>query len=186
MTEQTTHREPPSQVPATEQATTSESQQMSPGEPAEEMAVGPIDYLAVELPGSRMDGAGLAALLDLVERGLIQILDLRVAMVKENGEFAAVEITDLAGDGTLDLAVFTGATSGLLDDDDVAASARLVEPGNAVAVLLYENTWARPFVTAMRHVGAEVIASGRIPAPDVLAMLDQLEAEAPEQAKAPS
>ena len=137
--------------------------------------VGPIDYLAVELPGARMEGKGLDALLDLVDRGIIRLLDLRVAKVEEDGSVLAVEITDLDGDGTLDLAVFAGARSGLLGDDDVAASAALIEPGNAVGVLVYENTWAGPFVAAMRQAGAEVIASGRIPAAEVLAALDELE-----------
>jgi hypothetical protein len=86
------------------------------------------------------------------------------------------ELADLDGDGVLDVTTFTGVRSGLLDDDDIAQSASLVEPGNAVALILYENTWAGPFVTAMRNAGAEVIASGRIPASDVVAALDALEA----------
>lgn len=141
--------------------------------------VGPIDYLALELPGSRLQGKGLAALLDLVERGIIRILDLRVAMRTEAGDTMAVALTDLDNDGELDLTVFEGAVSGLLDDDDLDATAALVAPGNAVGVIVYENTWAGPFVTAMREVGAEVIASGRIPAADVIAVLDALEAEQP-------
>ena len=138
--------------------------------------VGPIDYLAVEFPGARLEGEGLAALLDLTERGIIRILDLIVATVAEDGSFAVVALADLDGDGALDLAVFEGVQSGLLDTDDVAQSAALVKPGNAVGLLLYENTWAGPFVTAMREVGAEVIAGGRIPAEDVVAALDALEA----------
>ena len=142
----------------------------------DEYVVGPIDYLAVEFPGARLTGEGLAALLDLVDRGIIRILDLRVAKLDADGVMTAVELADLDGDGTLDLAVFSGITSGLIDDDDVAASAGLVEPGNAVGVILYENTWAGPFVSALRRAGAEVVASGRIPASDVIAMLDELEA----------
>src|SRR3954469_15936118 len=141
-----------------------------------EQDVGPIDYLAVEFPGARLEGEGLAALLDLTDRGIIRILDLVVATVAEDGSFAVVALTDLDGDGVLDLAVFEGARSGLLDEDDIAQSASLVEPGNAVAILVYENTWAGPFVTAMRNAGAEGIAGGRIPAEDVIAALDPLEA----------
>ncbi|QWF24681.1 DUF1269 domain-containing protein [Nocardioides sp. LMS-CY] len=141
-----------------------------------QLDVGPIDYLAVELPGARLQGQGLAALVDLTDRGIIRILDLVVATVGEDGSVAAVELTDLDGDGELDLAVFEGVRSGLLDDDDLAESAALVEPGNAIALLVYENTWAGPFVAAMREVGAEVIASGRIPAEDVIAALDALDA----------
>jgi len=138
--------------------------------------VGPIDYLALEFPGAKLEGDGLRALLDLVERGTIRILDLRVAKVDANGDVTAMELTDLDGDGSLDLTVFAGVQSGLLGDDDVAGIAELVEPGYAVGVLLYENTWAGPFVQAMRRSGAELIASDRIPALDVIAMLDELEA----------
>jgi len=140
-----------------------------------EQSVGPIDYLAVEIPGARLEGNGLAELVDLSERGIIRVLDLVVAVVDEAG-FTVMELKDLDGDGQLDLAIFDGARSGLLDDDDIAKGASLVDSGSAVALLLYENTWAAPFVTAMREVGAEVIASGRIPAADVAAALDALEA----------
>jgi hypothetical protein len=140
-----------------------------------ELDVGPIDYLAVEFPGGRLTGDGLAALVDLTDRGIIRILDLVVAQVDSDGSFTVVELADLDGDGELDLAVFEGVRSGLLDEEDLAQSAALVEAGNAVGVIVYENTWAGPFVTAMRNAGAEVIASGRIPADDVIAALDALE-----------
>lgn len=137
--------------------------------------VGPIDYLVVEFSGAKFTGEALAALVDLVERGIVRILDLQVAMVGENGEFTAIELADFDGDGALDLAVFEGVQSGLLGEDDLAESAALVGPGDAVAVLLYENTWAGPFVSALRNQGADVIASGRIPADEVIAALETME-----------
>lgn len=140
-----------------------------------ELDVGPIDYLALEFPGAQLRGEGLKALLDLTERGIIRVLDLVVVRVESDGTFSAVALADLDGDGELDLAVFEGARSGLLGEDDIAQSAALVEPGSAVGLLVYENTWAGPFVTAMRSEGAQVIASGRIPAEDVIATLDALE-----------
>jgi Family of unknown function (DUF6325) len=142
-----------------------------------EQAVGPIDYLAVELPSERMKGEGLAALLDLVDRGIIRLLDMRAVRREADGTFTAMAITDLDHDGTLDLAIFEGVESGLLDNDDLQQAAELIEPGKVVALLVYENTWAAPFVGAMRRAGAELIASGRIPADEVEAMLDALEAE---------
>ena len=141
-----------------------------------EQDVGPIDYLIVEFPGGKLQGRAFAALVDLVEAGTIRILDLAVAMVGENGDFTAIEITDLDGDGELDLAVFEGVSSGLLDEDDFAESAALAGAGNGIAMLVYENTWAGPFVSALRSIDAEVIASGRIPADEVIAALDALEA----------
>jgi len=139
--------------------------------------VGPIDYLALEFPQAKLNGEGLGILVDLVDRGLIRLLDLRMVKREVDGTFTAAEIADFDNDGTLDLAVFEGVQSGLLDDDDLSQAANLIEPGNAVALLVWENAWAGPFVSAMRRAGAEVVASGRIPANDVVAALDALEAE---------
>jgi hypothetical protein len=139
--------------------------------------VGPIDYLALEFPEARVNGEGLAALLDLVDKGTVRILDLRAVKREVDGTFTEMEIADFDSDGTLDLAVFRGISSGLLDDDDLSQAASLIEPGKVVALLVWENTWAAPFVSAMRRVGADVIASSRIPADEVVAMLDVLEAE---------
>jgi len=139
--------------------------------------VGPIDYLALEFPEARVSGEGLAALLDLVDKRTVRILDLRAVKREVDGTFTEMEIADFDSDGTLDLAVFRGVSSGLLDDDDLSQAASLIEPGKVVALLVWENTWAAPFVSAMRRVGADVIASGRIPADEVVAMLDELETE---------
>jgi hypothetical protein len=138
--------------------------------------VGPVDYLAVEFPGAKLTGEALTELVALSDRGIIRVLDLRVAVVNEDG-FTVMALTDLDGDGDLDLAVFSGIESGLLDDADMAHGASLVGPGDAVAVLLYENTWAGPFVSALRRQGAEVIASGRIPGDEVAGALQALETE---------
>ena len=140
-----------------------------------EQDVGPIDYLALEFPTAELKGEGLASLVDLVDRGIIRILDFRFATRDADGSYTAIAITDLDGDGTLDLAIFAGVESGLLDDDDLGQAVSLIEPGHGVGLIVYENTWAEPFVTAMRRVGAEVIASARIPTADVLAALDALD-----------
>ena len=124
-----------------------------------EQDIGPIDYLTLEFPKAKLTGEGLAALIDLVDRGIIRILDLRFIKREDDGSFSAV-----------------GVESGLLDDDDLGQAASVIAPGSAAGLLVYENTWAGPFVSAMRRAGADVVASGRIPAEDVIALLDVLEA----------
>jgi hypothetical protein len=152
--------------------------QTHPGRTHIDMDVGPIDYLVVEFPEARFTGEALGELVNLVDRGIIRVLDMRVAMVTEDG-FTAIALTDVDGDGELDLTVFAGVESGLLEDDDLAQSASLVGPGDAVALLVYENTWAGPFVSALRRKGADVVSSGRIPAADVIAALEALETSTP-------
>lgn len=144
---------------------------------AEEIDVGPIDYLVVEFPGSKMTGEAFPILVDLVDRGIVRILDLLFVKRELDGTVTGLAITDLDGDGTLDLAVFEGASSGLLSEDDVNEAASAILPGNSAAVLVFENTWAGPFVSALRRSGAELVASGRIPVSDVLEALEALESD---------
>ena len=136
--------------------------------------MGPIDYVLVEWPGRQPTGEALPHLVDLVDRGLIRIIDLAFVAKDEDGSVAMVEIADL-GDA---VAVFEGASSGLLHDDDIAQAGEVLEPGTSAALLVYENTWAAPFAGAVRRSGGQLVASGRIPAEDFLAALDAAEATA--------
>lgn len=126
-------------------------------------ALGPVDYLIVEFPGDKRTGEGLPILVDLVERGIIRVLDLEFIKKQADGSVVEILLADLDGDGELDLAIFEGASSGLLDADDFAQAADVLEPGSSAGILIYENTWARPFAAAMAGSGAQVVASGRIP-----------------------
>jgi hypothetical protein len=134
--------------------------------------LGPIGYLIVEFPGNKFTGEGLPALVELVDRGLIRILDLMLATRDADGNLTAIDISDIDGDGQLDLAVFEGAASGLLDASDLADAAPVIEPGSSAGILIYENTWAIPFVNALRGADANLVAAGFIPQDALLASLD--------------
>ena len=139
-------------------------------------AIGPVSYLIVEFPGSKMTGEGLPILVDLVDQGLIRILDLLFVTRGEDGSLTAAELSDIDGDGELDLTVFEGAASGLLDESDLADAASVVEPGSSAAILLFENRWAAPFTQALRRGGAELVAAGYVPLDAIAASLDAAEA----------
>ena len=135
-------------------------------------ALGPISYLVVEFPGNKMTGEGLPILVDLVDRGVIRILDLAFITREADGSVRAVELNDIDLDGTIDLTVFEGASSGLLDDGDLADAAPVIEPGSSAGILIFENRWAATFTQALRRGGAELVAAGYIPQDDILAALD--------------
>src|SRR5215510_1234549 len=144
--------------------------------------MGPVDYLVIEFPGSRMTGEGLPLLVDLVDRGIIRLLDLTFVMKELDGTVRGVTIADLDEDGKLDLAVFEGASSGLIGQDDIDEASGALEPGSSAALLIYENTWAAPLATALRRSGAQLVAGGRIPIQAILAALDAAE-QAEQEAK---
>jgi len=137
--------------------------------------MGPIDYVLVEWPGRQPNGEAVPHLIDLVDRGLIRIIDLAFISKDEDGSVAGLELSDL-GDAVAELAVFEGASSGLLGDEDFEEAGGALEPGTSAALLVYENRWAAPFAAAVRRSGGQLVASGRIPVEDVLAALDAAEA----------
>ncbi|MBY8880579.1 DUF6325 family protein [Streptomyces sp. PLK6-54] len=134
--------------------------------------MGPIDYVIVEFPGSKMTGEGLPLLVDLVDRGIIRILDLLFVTKDLDGTLTALALSDATGEDVPELAVFQGAASGLLGEDDLAEAASVIEPGNSAGVLIYENAWAAPFAAALRRGGAQMVASGRIPLQDLMEALE--------------
>lgn len=136
--------------------------------------LGPISYLVVEFPGNKMTGEGLPILVDLVDRGVIRILDLTFVIRDADG-IRAVELTDIDGDGQMDLAVFEGVSSGLLDASDLDDAASVIEPGSSAAILIFENRWATPFTQALRRGGAELVAAGYVPQDALLESLDATE-----------
>jgi hypothetical protein len=140
--------------------------------------MGPVDYLVVEFPEGRLTGEGFPLLVDLVDRGIIRILDLVFVRKRDDGTVEGLTITDLDHDGTLDLLLFEGVTTGLVDVDDVAEAAGVLDPGSVAAILVYENRWAAPLATALRRGGGQLVAGGRIPVQALLAAVDRIDAEA--------
>jgi hypothetical protein len=138
--------------------------------------LGPIDYLVVEFPASMQpDGSALVHLIDLVDRGIIRVLDLAFVKRETDGSVIGIDISDMNMTGDVDVTLFGGAATGMLGDDDLSEAGAVLEPGCSAAVLLYENTWAAPFARALRAKGAQVVANGRIPVQSILAALDSLD-----------
>jgi hypothetical protein len=134
---------------------------------------GPIDFVLLEFPQDRLTGEAGQALVDLVESGTIRVYDLLVISKDPDGRVEALELSDPGGVGGF--SYFAGARSGLLGNEDLDEAASAMEPGTVAALVVYENTWAIPFVAAARRSGGELIASARIPATDVMAALEALE-----------
>jgi hypothetical protein len=141
--------------------------------------LGPVDIVVIGYPADApMTGEAIPLLLDLVERGIIRVLDVLFVIKNEDGTHSGFEATDLDDKGVGDFKVFEGASSGLLGDEDAATAADGIEPGSAAVLLVYENRWAGPFAAAVRRNGGILVDTQRIPVQELIGALDAAEAAA--------
>lgn len=141
---------------------------------------GPVDFVLIEFSGDRLTGRAARELASLVERGIVAVYDVMVVGKTKDGEVYAADLAS----GEVDVGDFADlawARTGLLGDEDVREAAGAMEPGRLAVLIVYENTWAIPFVAAARESGGELIAGARIPAQDVMDALEALEAMEPLQ-----
>jgi len=135
---------------------------------------GPIDYVLLEFTGNRLTGRAATELVDLVRRGIIHVYDIMLVGKDADGAVYSVDLAESSGPAG-GFAELGGARSGILADDDMLEVAGAMQPGTLAALIVYENTWAIPFVAAALDSGGTLIAGGRIPAEDVMEVLDALE-----------
>ena len=141
--------------------------------------LGPVDWLVGEFPGSKFNGQIAPALLDLVERDVIRVLDLLVLKKDADGSLEAFELSDLDEGEIGGLRSYETELAMLLSEEDVTSLAAAIEPGSSAGVLVWENTWAAPFASAVRRSGGQLVATGRIP---IQALLTAIEADEEEVA----
>jgi Family of unknown function (DUF6325) len=142
--------------------------------------LGPVDWIVVEFAGSKFNGEIAPALADLVDRQVVRVLDLLMLKKDEAGAIEAFELSDMDPSEVGELRSYEADLAMLLSEEDVTAVAAAVEPNSSAAVLVWENTWAAPFASAVRRSGGQLVASGRIPVQAIIAAIeadDEYEAE---------
>jgi len=145
--------------------------------PPDSTELGPVDIALIGYPpDAPMTGEAVPMLLDLVDRGIVRVLDVMFVTKEADGTFAGFDATGLDERGVGDLQLFEGASSGLLGDEDVTKAADAIEPGTSAVMIVYENRWAAPFVAAVRRNGGVPIAFQRIGVDELMNALDAAEA----------
>jgi hypothetical protein len=131
--------------------------------------LGPVDIVVIGYPaGAPMTGSAAQALLDEVDRGTIAVLDALFVTKNDDGTFSGFDATGLEQGSVGDFQVFEGASSGLLGDDDISTAAEAIEPGTSAVMIMYENRWAVPFISAVHQNGGVFIDAQRIPHQDLI------------------
>jgi len=138
--------------------------------------MGPIDYVVLAWPGGIPSGDGTIAnmIIELVEHGIIRVLDIAFVAKDADGNVMAIDLAELGDDH--EFTDFDGASSGLVSQQDLDEAGAALDPDSAAAVLVWENRWAAPVAVALRKSGGLLLDSGRIPVQGIIAALDALEA----------
>jgi hypothetical protein len=137
---------------------------------------GPVDFVLIEFPDDHLTGRAAEELLSLVDRDIVHLFDVLIVGKQSDGTTYALDLAEAAEQQLGGFASLAGANTGLLSDEDMHEAAEVLEPGKLAVLIVYENAWAVPFVAAAMESGGELIAGARIPAADVTAALDALEA----------
>ena len=144
---------------------------------SDDIELGPVDIVVIGFPpGAPKTGSSIPMFVDLVDRGIIRVLDVLMVQKDAEGTVAALDIRDLGDEVETDLIVFDGARSGMLGDEDADVAGEGLEPGEAAVMICFENTWAAPFATEVRRNGGRMLAFQRVPAEEVIEIVQALEA----------
>jgi Family of unknown function (DUF6325) len=137
--------------------------------------LGPVDYLVVGFPAGKADFSGAMAdeLKKLMDSGTVRVLDLLMVTRAEDGTVAVAEVQDHDESEVGELRSLETELSLLLASEDVERVGADLEPGSTAAVLVWENTWAGPLASAIRHSGGELLANGRIPIQAIIAAVEE-------------
>lgn len=136
--------------------------------------LGPVDYLVVEFPADKADFSGrMAAELEaLVDRGLVRVLDLLLIRKDVDGSVEVAELDEVDESDVGKLRKLEAELAMLLAEEDVESIGTVLDPGSTAAVLVYENSWAAPFASAVRQSGGQLVANGRIPTQALIAAIE--------------
>jgi hypothetical protein len=141
---------------------------------AGEDMLGPVDMVVIGYPAEApKTGEALPLFIDLVDRGIINVLDVRGLRRNDDGTFDAFDVSDV--DGIPDMTLLEGAQTGLIGDEDLRTVVEAMEPGAAAVLIVFENSWAAPFVNAVHRNGGRLIAYERIGAQDLLDAMELIE-----------
>ena len=138
---------------------------------SDDESTGPVEIAVIEFPGSKFTGEIAPALAELVNDGIVTIIDLVFVTKDEDGTVAGVELADIEEEIANAFDSVDGEVSGLLSDEDLQIAGEALSPGSSAVLIVWENTWARRLVSAIRGASGRLVAHDRLDAETVAAAL---------------
>ena len=141
------------------------------------MTYGPVDFVALEFKGNQFKGEILPAIMDLVNRDVVRVIDMIVVRKDADGKVTHQEMQET--DKNV-LAVFDplkAEISGMIQVEDIEMIGEKLEPNTTAAVILFENLWAIKFVEAVENANGRAVMHIRIPHEDVVEVMEKITSE---------
>jgi hypothetical protein len=126
------------------------------------MSYGPIDLIALEFPGNRFRGEILPEMFDLVEKGIIRIIDL-VVIMKDQGEVIVRELRELDAAHIAMFDPLQADVSQMITRTDIDMIAGQLAENSTAGIMLIENLWAKKTMQAMLNANGRAVMFERIP-----------------------
>jgi hypothetical protein len=136
------------------------------------MPLGPVEYILIAFPGNRFNGEIVPALRDLVDGGIIHIIDLLFIKKDAEGNLLVVELEHAEDDEGAPFGELEGEIDDLLSMEDIELAAAELPNNSSAGLLVWENVWAARFAAAVRAANGQVLANERIPHAIVEAALE--------------
>ena len=137
----------------------------------------PVELAVIEFPGSQFNGEIVPALAQLVEDGIVRILDLVFVRKDVDGTVTALEISELDDDEAAPFDDLEGEAGGLLSEEDFELASEALSAGSSALLIVWEDSWARRFIEAVVGSGGRLVAHDRLDAETVAEILDEIESE---------
>lgn len=136
------------------------------------MGIGPVEYMVVAFPGNQFKGEIAPALRELIESGIIRVLDLAFVHKDPDGNVTALELEDEGSDLMMALEWALQQREGLINQDDLMAIGDALDADSSAAILVWEDLWAARFADAVENAGGVLVDIQRVPREIVKAALD--------------
>jgi len=138
------------------------------------MTYGPIDFVALEFKGNQFKGEIIPALVDLIAKKTIRVIDLVIVLKDEKGHVEIAELQQLSPDIIAVFDPLEREVNEIIKEADAQLVGRNMENNSTAAVMLFENLWAVHFKEAVLNANGRLLMQERIPHEVVLEALEDL------------
>ncbi len=129
--------------------------------------IGPVDVYIIGFPGNQFTGRIAPAILDLIDKGIIRVMDLLFVTKDADGKVSSVHVGELDEHSMTTFMDLTIMQPGMLDQADAVKMAADLPPNSSALLIAIENAWARDLASALIAADAKVLNRVHIPVHDI-------------------